>query len=101
MSKIEEYKEKEAPELFKQEMEGIDLVIIDIVMPRAGGREVLGEIRGLRPDVPVLLTSGYSKVFIGEGIVDGVVVHFIQKPYSMEELAREVRKVLDLKEEGS
>jgi len=83
--------------IFKEEISRINLVILDIIMPHASGQEVLKEIRALKPDILVLLTSGYNRTFIGDDIIDDENVYFIQKPYSMEELAREVRRLLDLK----
>ena len=44
----------------------------------------------------MVLSSGYSKNFLNEEITEDARVSFIQKPYSMEELAREIRKCLDL-----
>jgi len=81
--------------LFRERIEDVDLVILDMILPGAGGTEALDTIRTLRPGVPVLLTSGYSRDYFGELVGEQMRTRFIQKPYSMEELAREVRSLLN------
>jgi len=74
---------------------GIDLVIIDSVMPRKNGREVYEKIRGTDPNIRVLFTSGYTKdIVLNKGIEDKEL-DFISKPLSLNELLRKVRDVLD------
>jgi PAS domain S-box-containing protein len=80
---------------FRERIADIDLVVLDMILPGAGGKEVLDTIRTLRPGVPVLLTSGYSRDYFGELVGEEKRTRFIQKPYSMEALAREVRSLLD------
>ncbi len=74
---------------------GTDLLLLDVIMPRLGGKEALERIRGINPDVPVLFSSGYSENAIHTNFIlhDGLTL--IQKPYSAEELLRAVRRVLD------
>jgi signal transduction histidine kinase/ActR/RegA family two-component response regulator len=75
-----------------------DLLFTDVVMPGGiSGRELAGEARKLRPDLPVLFTSGYTEnSIVHHGRLDPGV-HLLQKPYSGHDLARTVRKVLDLR----
>jgi two-component system cell cycle sensor histidine kinase/response regulator CckA len=85
----------EGLKLFNEHRNDIEMVILDIIMPGASGQDVLGRIRETDRDVLVLLSSGYNKSFIGEEFLDDARLGFIQKPYSMEDLARKVRKLLD------
>jgi PAS domain S-box-containing protein len=78
-------------EVFKKEQERIDLVILDIMMPRRSGWDVLEEIRALSPRVKVILSSGYDLA----GQRKDVSVEFLAKPYSPDELAHRIRKALD------
>lgn len=73
----------------------IDLVIMDVVMPRMNGRQAHGEIVSLRPDTKVLFMSGYAADIVKEkGIIaDGV--NFISKPVPPLEMLRKVREILD------
>jgi CheY-like chemotaxis protein len=74
--------------------ERIHLVLTDVVMPNLSGRELATRLETLRPDIHVLFMSGYSgNVNAPPGVLDQGV-HFIEKPFSAEELARKVRAVL-------
>ena len=67
-----------------------DIVFSDVVMPGMSGVELGGHIRTRHPDLPVILTSGYSSV-LAEGGTHGF--DLLHKPYSIDELARVLRKV--------
>ena len=73
----------------------IDLVLTDIVMPNMSGRELVDALRSTRPDVRVLYMSGYTDdEILRRGLHDPTMA-FIQKPFTAENLAVQVRKVLD------
>ncbi|MBN1163202.1 MAG: response regulator [Candidatus Krumholzibacteriota bacterium] len=91
---------REGMKLFKERADEIDLVILDMIMPGANGKEVLQEIRAMNSDVLVLLSSGYNRASIGDQIIEGEKAEFIQKPYSMEDLAWEIHRLLSSREEG-
>jgi CheY-like chemotaxis protein len=70
----------------------VDLLLVDLVMPGAGGREVAANLRKVQPEVAVLHMSGYTDdPLVQRGALDA----FIEKPFSSEELNRRVREVLD------
>lgn len=85
----------EGMKLFKENIDKLDLVILDIIMPGASGQDLFREMTRLNPKVKVILSSGYNRGFLEEDLANEEGVHFIQKPYAMEELARQVRKILD------
>ena len=73
----------------------IHLLITDVVMPEMSGRDLLGKFNQLRPGVKCLYMSGYTANAIAHhGILDEGV-HFLQKPFSVDEIAKKVRAVLD------
>jgi len=73
----------------------IDLVISDIVMPELGGRQLVERLRKIRPEVPVLLMSGYTDdAIVRHGIIESGEP-FLPKPFTNEALTRKVRAVLD------
>jgi two-component system cell cycle sensor histidine kinase/response regulator CckA len=73
----------------------IALVLTDIVMPAMSGRELVDALRSTRPDVRVLYMSGYTDDEIVRRGLHDPSMSFIQKPFTAENLALQVRKVLD------
>jgi len=70
-------------------------VLLDMTMPERDGRETFTALRRLRPDVRVILSSGYNEqevtsAFAGEGLAG-----FIQKPYAPHQLAAVLRGILE------
>ena len=84
----------EAVALFEAHPE-IAIAVLDVVMPRMGGKEALDAMRRLRPDLKALFTSGYSTDRIHESFVLLPGIEFLPKPYGPASLARRVREVLD------
>jgi two-component system cell cycle sensor histidine kinase/response regulator CckA len=73
----------------------IDLMVTDVVMPGGTGKELADELRRRKADLKVLFTSGYTEnTVVHHGVVD-VGIHFLEKPYVPDALARRVREVLD------
>jgi CheY-like chemotaxis protein len=72
----------------------IDLLFTDIVMPGVSGLEVAAAARQARPDLRVLLTSGFADGFAG-GAQVGVADAVLTKPYRRWDLARRIRSLLD------
>jgi len=81
--------------LFRQYADEICLVLLDMMMPVMGGAEALEEIRRIRPDVPVIASSGYSESVAKERFGGRGLSAFLQKPYSARVLADYVKKVID------
>jgi PAS domain S-box-containing protein len=72
----------------------VDLVITDVVMPVMNGRELRDKLRVVRPEIKVLFVSGYtSNVVVHHGILEEGV-HFLQKPFSMNDLSRKISEAL-------
>jgi signal transduction histidine kinase len=85
---------QEGVEVFAERAGEIDLVLLDMTMPRLGGEEAFRELRRIKPGVPVILSSGYNEQeatarFAGKGLAG-----FIQKPYRPSELIEHIRAVL-------
>jgi DNA-binding NtrC family response regulator len=80
--------------MFKRVKAEVALVILDLTMPHLDGEACFRELRLIRPEVKVILSSGYNEqdvvnLFAGKGLAG-----FIQKPYSHDELLAKVRDVL-------
>ncbi|MCC6145544.1 MAG: transporter substrate-binding domain-containing protein [Candidatus Hydrogenedentes bacterium] len=86
---------EEAVEQFMEHRDAIALLLLDVVMPRLGGRGALDRIREISPEVPVLFSSGYSENAVHTNFVLHEDLELIQKPYSPADLLRAVRRMLD------
>ena len=72
----------------------IELVLMDVILPGRSGPQVMVELRRIRPEMRVLYASGYTgRELTPHGLLAADVA-FLQKPYSIAELARRVRQVL-------
>jgi CheY-like chemotaxis protein len=76
--------------------EPVDILFTEVVLPQGmNGRTLSLEATALRPDLPVLFTTGYARnAIIHDGRLDPGV-QFLAKPYTQEELAHKVRAVID------
>ena len=86
---------EEAFDLFRRHSREIDLVLLDVVMPRRGGLETAALIRREAPDLPILFMSGYSETLNREDARPGEDFRFLPKPHSRDELLQAVRTALD------
>jgi two-component system cell cycle sensor histidine kinase/response regulator CckA len=73
----------------------IDLLITDVIMPGMSGKELRDRVELTRPGIKVLFMSGYTSDVIAHRGVLEEGVHFLQKPFSMNDLARKVRDLLN------
>ncbi|PWU03568.1 MAG: histidine kinase [Terriglobia bacterium] len=86
---------KEGVELFQVLADKVSVVLLDMTMPVMNGEEAFRQLKAVKPDVRVILSSGYNEVeavrrFTGKGLAG-----FIQKPYSAIALAEKVRAVVE------
>ena len=81
-------------ELFSDQREAIDLVLLDLSMPGLSGEETFRRLREIDPGVPVLLSSGYDHDEARGRFGEGAPAGFIQKPYRPEQLMAEIGRCL-------
>ncbi|MFA7430244.1 MAG: response regulator, partial [Rhodospirillaceae bacterium] len=74
----------------------IDVLITDMVMPGLNGAELTRAVRRDRPDLPVILISGYSEEAARGEITDSADMHFLPKPFSLQQLAAKVKEVMSV-----
>ena len=72
-----------------------DLLVTDVVMPGMNGRDLANQLRARQPGLKCLFMSDYTADAIAHHGVLDKDVHFIQKPFSRQEIARAVRQALD------
>jgi PAS domain S-box-containing protein len=85
---------KEAIEVFRRNANRIALVILDLSMPVMGGEECLSRLKSIDPDVPVLLSSGFSEADAARRFQSAGVANYLQKPYTTQRLAKMVKAAL-------
>ena len=85
---------KEAVEIYKENKDEVDMVILDMIMPVMGGGETYDRIKEINSNVKVLLCSGYSLDGQATDILKRGCDDFIQKPFSLDELSGKIMKVM-------
>ena len=85
---------RDAVALFARRADQVVLVILDINMPGMSGRVVFEELRKLKPDVKVLLTSGFGLDGQTQELLASGGCDFIQKPFSIAALTQKLSKIL-------
>jgi two-component system, cell cycle sensor histidine kinase and response regulator CckA len=87
---------QEALEIFERDPARVALVVLDAIMPRAGGRQAFAQMLSRRADLPALFMSGYAPETSNLGeLLASPRVGFLHKPFSAAELAAKVRELLD------
>lgn len=85
----------EAIRLAREHGDKVDLLVTDMIMPEMNGKDLANKLRSLNPQLKCLYISGYTADTITQdGILDAGV-NFIQKPFSLPDLATKVRDILD------
>jgi PAS domain S-box-containing protein len=85
---------QEAVARFQEGPDGFDLVVLDMVMPGAGGAEVFRRLRAIRPDVRVLLSSGYTADGEARELLGRGALGFLQKPFRLGQVSQKVAAAL-------
>ncbi|HET6490770.1 MAG TPA: response regulator [Syntrophales bacterium] len=84
----------EAISLYERQGTGIDLVLLDVVMPGLGGGEVFDRLKTMNPEMKCLLLSGYSIDGEATEILQRGCDGFIQKPFKLRDLSKSIREIL-------
>ncbi len=85
----------DAVEIYRENPHEIDLVLLDMIMPKAGGHQTFFQIRAIDPEAKILLSSG----FVSENEVQDLLAQgacgFLPKPHRLPVVARAIREILD------
>jgi CheY-like chemotaxis protein len=85
----------EALDAFRANPDKFDLVITDMTMPNMPGDKLSAELTKIRPDIPILLCTGFSETMSEEKATSLGIMGFLLKPIIMKDLAQKIRAVLD------
>ncbi len=87
----------EALEAFQASPDKFDMVITDMTMPKMSGDKLSVELMNIRPDIPVLICTGFSGTISEESAMDTGIKGFLMKPIAYEELSQKIRELMDSK----
>jgi PAS domain S-box-containing protein len=90
----------EAAEIFRKAPQEVDIVITDMTMPNITGAELSQELLKIKPDIPIILCTGFSELIDKDKATALGIQEYLMKPVGRKDLARAVRKVLDKKNDG-
>ncbi|HUP81731.1 MAG TPA: response regulator [Pirellula sp.] len=86
----------DAVRLFREYVQEIDLVILDLVTPNLNGWEAVQEIRKLHPSAPAILTTGCDR-YLSHTFPDGIAPRIVRKPFVLEDLLEAIQEVIERK----
>ena len=86
---------RDGADLFSRLHDRISAVLLDLTMPRMDGHEVWRYIRRVRPDMKIIVSSGFDEAEAMKQFTEATGLEFIQKPYTATALVRKIRSVLD------
>ena len=85
----------DAIEIYKENPNEVDLVLLDMVMPKLGGHQTFYKIREIDPEAKILLSSGYVSQEEVNDLLEQGAKGFLPKPHRISVMASAVRKILD------
>jgi CheY-like chemotaxis protein len=88
---------KEAVEMVKKVRDEIDLVILDLIMPEMGGREVYDHLKNIDGEIKVVVMTGHNSEGLSEEMLAKGIEAFIEKPFTVHELSVIINNVLDVR----
>ncbi|MGL1890874.1 MAG: PAS domain S-box protein [Spirochaetaceae bacterium] len=85
---------EECIKIYKEKGNSIDMIILDMVMPKMNGRDVFYALKEINPDIKVLICSGFSKDINIEKLIEDGVSAFMQKPYKKIDISMKIKEIL-------
>jgi len=85
----------DAVEIYEANPDQIDLVLLDMIMPKSGGHQTFMRLKAIDPQVKVLLSSGFVSEQEVADLLDAGACGFLPKPHRLPVVAAEIRRILD------
>ena len=83
-------------DLYRENIDIVDLLLTDVVMPGINGREFANQLLALRPDLKIIFMSGYTDNAVVRESFSDPRLNYLQKPFTLDALTEKVEQVLDL-----
>jgi CheY-like chemotaxis protein len=84
---------EEAIEVHRSHKDAIDIILLDLGLPKISGQDVLVKLKTEKPEVKIVVASGYLEPDLSSEIERAGVKHFVQKPYNLDEVVKIVQSV--------
>jgi len=84
----------QAIDIFEQHHASIDLVLLDVILPDMDGREVYFKLKSIRPDVKIVIISGYSQTTVRQDLMDAGVEGYLAKPFEIHHVQQTIQAIL-------
>lgn len=85
----------DAVEIYESNPGAVDLVLLDMIMPKSGGHQTFYKLKAIDPEVKVLLSSGFVSEEEVQDLLDQGACGFLPKPHRLPVVLKEIRRVLD------
>jgi nitrogen-specific signal transduction histidine kinase/CheY-like chemotaxis protein len=85
---------QQAVDLFRRQEGRFALVLLDLAMPVMGGPQTIRQLKSIRPEVPVLVSTGFTEETAMQRFAGADIAGFIQKPYTLHSLVEKIRSIL-------
>jgi DNA-binding response OmpR family regulator len=86
---------EEAVRLFQGQPDDVALAVLDVIMPKMSGKAAADRIKKIRPDLPILFTTGYDFHLLEVDLIPEMGRDIVQKPFPQDELLGRVRAMID------
>jgi DNA-binding NtrC family response regulator len=83
-----------AVKIYKKDKENIDLVLLDLIMPKKSGSETFDELKKIDPKCKIIITSGYAQDTNTMEMIKSGACNFVQKPYNIDDLSQKIESCL-------
>ncbi|MBE6406846.1 MAG: response regulator [Lentisphaerae bacterium] len=91
----------DAVEIYENNPGQIDLVLLDMIMPKQGGHTTFHKLKEIDPNVSVLLSSGFVSMEDVDDLLNSGAAGFLPKPHRIRDMAAKIRSVLDAKKNAA
>ena len=86
---------RDGVEVFRAHMEQIRVVLLDLTMPGMGGDVAFQHLRKIRPDVPIVLMSGFTEQHAASQLANEKLTGFLQKPFRLHDMRQKIRAAIE------
>ena len=91
----------DAVEIYENNPGEVDLILLDMIMPKQGGHTTFHKLKAIDPKVSVLLSSGFVSQEEVDDLLQNGAAGFLPKPHRIREMALEIRRILDAKKNNA